>query len=165
MSYAYVDSYFVSDKYRIFCELGYPELDINVFNDGSWAILEMINAPVIPCLTKFKYILKGMKNIEFNRSFAEKFVKQIDPRLPEFWEREIKKTMKLEQDSINHEKFVDDLVEKTVARLRKNDALNERVAKYGPSELLPEKIAFQIYKDSPAIARGMGIEFDKVTKE
>lgn len=164
MSYAYVDSAFVSDKYRIFCELGYPQLDVQFFEDGSWAILEMLNAPLIPSMTKFKYILKGIENVEFSRSFVEKFVKQLDPAKGFFWEREDRLARESEEQGIKGDEFIAELAADTMKKLAKCDTLTERLAKNGADELTPERLAFNIYKDSPAKARELGINFEKVTK-
>lgn len=158
----YLESAMVSKDYRVFVELGYPQLDRIVYEDGEWAIIEYQNAPLVPSLTKWKRIYNGFRNMEFNESFAKKLIRQIDPQYPEFWANELKKTKNMiaAKDAVDADNL--EWVEKTLPKILKNESLRNRLAKYGMRELNPDRIALAIAKDSPQKARDLGI---KVTNE
>lgn len=153
----YTDSAMVSKDYRVFVELGYPQLDRIVYEDNEWAIIEYYNAPLVPSLTKWKHIYKGFRNIEFNESFAKKLIRQIDPQYPEFWANELNKTKRIYQAKDAEETENIEWVQKTLPKLLKNENLMQRVARYGTRELNPDRIALAIAKDSPQKARDLGI--------
>jgi hypothetical protein len=126
-------SYACSDDYHIFCELGYPQLDRIVYEDGEWAIREFYTQPIMPCQTQWKVIFSGFRNVEFNRSFVKRMIEMIDLERREFWERmEMEEQERREQEkaAINARA---DLHAQAAKELVKNDALMERAAKMGPS--------------------------------
>jgi len=144
MSFCYADSGMVSRYYPMFCKLGYPQLDVIRFEDGEWCIIEYLNAPLVPSLTKWHHVLKGLRNIEITEGFLKKFIRQIDPRERAFWDREQNATNRMEQEKIEQEQFIEYRVEQTVKALSKNEALKERIAKNGVQELDLHKIARHI---------------------
>ena len=166
--YTHVESSFVSKYYPVFCKLGYPMLDVVFFEDGEWAVIEMLNSPVVPSLTKWNYVLKGMRNVEFSESLVRKLVKQLDPHEPEFWIREYEASKKIVDLKDNEAESQEDWAEWMGNQLKKNEGLMQRVARYGACELHPDKIAYRIAEASPQIARDMGIHViqeHKVTGE
>lgn len=124
-------SSFYSPYYKWFVEMGYPQLDINVWPDGEWAILEMENAPVIPSLTKWKYILTGFRNVEINRSFIKRQVEKIDLQKLEFWEAELAKSEKAEQEQVAKEKHAEDIASRMTSAISQNPDMLNRIAKTG----------------------------------
>ena len=156
----YRDSSMVSDRYPVFVELGYPQLDVETFEDGSWAILEYINAPLIPSLTSWKWVYKGFHNIEFSSALAAKLIRQIDPQYPEYWAQELLKSTKLLTEKNERARFEEDWTERMVPQMMANPALMERVARYGMRELDPARIALAIAKENPGAARSLGIKVD-----
>lgn len=156
-NYTYLDSSFVSDKYKIFCDLGYPMLDAITFNDGEWCVIELLNAPLIPALTRWQYVLKGMRNIELCEGLVRKFIKQLDPHEPEFWIKEYEESRKVVDLKNKQAEAQEDWSEWMGNALKHNAGLMERVAKYGAKELHPDQIAYRIAEASPATARSMGI--------
>lgn len=156
----YRNSSFVSDHYRTFVELGYPQLDVEHFEDGSWAIREFLNAPLVPSLTRWKWIYKGFENIEFSAGLAAKLVRQIDPQFPEFWAREALKTKGIIDEKQSRIRFENDWADRMAPIILRNPGLMDRIARYGMRELEPERIALAIAKDNPAAARKMGIRVD-----
>jgi len=156
--YTYLDSPFVGPYYKMLCDLNYPQLDITVLEDGEWYIYEMLNAPVVPSLTKWQPVYKGFRNIEINSGIVAKLVRQIDPQYPEFWAREIIKSESLLKEKVERANFEEEWVERMVPKFLKNEALMNRVARYGVRELDPARIALAIAKESPSTARSLGIK-------
>lgn len=156
----YADSSFVGPHYPMFVKLGYNQLDIEVFDDGEWAVREMLSAPVVPSLTTWKYILKGLRNIEINSGTVGKLIHQIDPQYPEFWAREALKTKGILGEKNSRIEFENDWAEKMAPKILRNPGLMERISRFGMRELDPARIALAIAKENPAAARAMGIRVD-----
>jgi hypothetical protein len=154
----YSDCSMVSDDYPMMQRIGYPQLDIKRFWDGEWAIKEYLNPPLIPSLTKWKYVLTGLRNVPVSESFILNQIKSLDPQYSEFWIREIEKEMAVERNNSAVAQNRADSAERTITELLKNEALKERVAKYGIMEMTPERIAYRIAQDSPSKARELGIK-------
>jgi len=142
--YTYLNSPFVSDKYEWFCDLGYPQCDLHVREDGSWAILEMLNAPLVPSLTAWRWIATGFKNVEPCQSRIKRILESIDPTRKEIWQREEQKTAELEANDKAREEHADAVATEWTSSIIRNPALMERVAKNGMHEILPHKIAENI---------------------
>jgi hypothetical protein len=139
-----MDCSFVSKWYPIFCRLGYPQLDVVQYEDGEWAIIEYDNAPIIPSMTRFHHVLKGLRHIEITEGFIKRWVEQLDPRKRFLWEREQKRTEEMELEKEAQEKHTEQLATDTVKVISKNEDLKERIAKYGIGELDLERIARHI---------------------
>jgi len=144
MTYTYMDSPFTGPYYQWFCDLGYPQCDLHVFESGEWAILEMINAPVVPSLTQWRWIAKGFRNIEPNQSRVKRILEQIDPRKRWIWELEEKRSQELEAQQNAREERAEELATEWTDSVVRNPDLMERIAKNGAEELLPHKIAENI---------------------
>lgn len=142
--YTYLDSSFVGPYYEWFCDLGYPQCDLQVFKDGSWAILEMLNAPTVPSMTKFNWIAKGFRNADISKSRIKRILEQIDPRKQELWDRENKKSNDIEAENNARETFVQERIDYAMDGIRRNPDLMERVAKNGVQEIMPHNIAKHI---------------------
>jgi hypothetical protein len=135
LNYEYLDSSFVGPHYKMMCDLGYPQLDIKQWDDGEWAILEMLNAPLVPSLTRFTYVLKKIRHTEIREGTVKRLVRSIDPAFPEFWVREAEKSISMEMEKDAAERHTEEMV----------------------SEINPDKIALRIAESNPAAARRMGI--------
>jgi len=137
-------SYANSDYYHWFVELGYPQLDIVVFEDGEWAIREFYSCPIVPSMTQWKYVLQGMRHIEITKSFVEKWCHRLDLTRKEMWDLEEAKTAKVEADHAAVEVHREEFANAALNIIKKNDDLVERVAKNGPQEINLDKIAKHI---------------------
>lgn len=133
--YNYLDSAFVSDKYKLFCDLGYPQLDLVVHKDGSWSILEMLNAPLISGLTRWNYILKNIRNQEISEAFISRMLERINPMKREFWEIERQKEAALDLEEIRKANHREDSVNRAMKIVKKNEGLVERIARNGIGEM------------------------------
>jgi hypothetical protein len=168
MNYNYLNSAFVGPYYPMLVELGYPQLDIKKWDDGEWAILEMLNAPLCPSLTRFTYVLKKIRHMEITESNVKKMVHSIDPCRSEFWIREAEKSLGVELEHESSEAHKEDTMKGVYEAVTRNPALMDRIARFGASEMNPEKIALRIAEENPAAARRLGITVyneNKVTGE
>lgn len=150
-------SSFYSRYHKIFCELGYPELDIRFVSSadkkkriwghetGEWCIIEMLNSPVIPHLCQWRDVYSGFKNKEINRGFIEKRVHEIDTKRKEIWEREEAKTKRAIAEREAAEAYYADSAARKTKAIMQNPDLANRVAKHGLSEIDP----YAIYKRIP----------------
>lgn len=134
-------SYMCSKWHKMFVELGYPRLDIVEFGDGEFAIREFETIPVIPCLTKWKYILTGMRNIEITRAFCSKYVDQIDPMKQQMWDRENAKSAALDAQEEDRDRHKEDMAERGRAAIMNNPDLVERIARNGLGEMSLKSLA------------------------
>jgi len=150
-------SYALSDHHRLFVEAGYPLHDAVQFADGEWAIREFHKPPTVPALTPWTWTLKGIRHQEISLGFIQKQLRALDPTRLEFWEAQVQATLASEADYINRELFVEDAVERTFQRLKRNESLWERIARHGPGELDLRTLAARVAADSGLKARQLGI--------
>lgn len=138
-------SYFVSKYNAWFRFLGYPELDILKYEDGEWAIIQFLNKPVIPCLTKWNFVLSGMRNVEISPMICKKYTEQLDLEKRYIWDQEEKRQEQIKRQIEEEDRRSLDLAEKGHKVISKNKNLMERVAKNGIEEISLRKI----YKHIP----------------
>ncbi len=130
----------VSDYHCWFRDLGYPELDLVRYPDGEWAIIQFMQTPIIPCLTKWNFVLKGLRNVELTHSFIARYVQQLDLEKHTVWEEQAK-TERLALEETNYEeRRAQDRAEHFVAGIRGNDAMMQRIARNGLRELNPRRM-------------------------
>jgi len=133
--YSFYPSSMVSDWYIWFCELGYPNLDINRYPDGEWEIIEYYNAPIVPSLTKWNRVLYGIRNVVITPGIVEKYVKQLDLHSDEIWDKYDHKTEELEAEQKALERHQKETVDRAYEAIRFNPALMERMARGGITEM------------------------------
>lgn len=133
-------SYMCSPWYTWMCELGYPQLDIKKFNDGSWAIIQYLNSPVVPSMTKWQIVLGYMENVDITPSFVANYVELCNLQKQAFWDNEElrSKAAEMEHDAV--ERHAEDIASRYAGACARNPALVDRVMKNGVSEILPWKI-------------------------
>lgn len=125
----------VSDYYCWFVHMGYPQLDVVEYPDGEWAILEYQNTPIIPCLTKYKVVLSGLRNIEKTYGFCKNYVNQLDPMKPHFWAREEEKTSAMWREHLALDRHREDSVEHAFQAIKRNPDMMDRIARNGVAEM------------------------------
>lgn len=149
-SYSYFS--FVSPYYRLFCDIGYPQLDLRFtrvttdektgagFETGEWNIYQMLHVPHFPSTALWKDVLTGIRNVEINRSNLKRLCDMVDPTKPQVWEREIKKTLAIEAEAEATERHRDDISTRMTAAITQNPDLVERIARNGIHEIDPAMI-------------------------
>lgn len=130
----------VSDYYCWFKDLGYPELDVIRYPDGEWAIIQYMQTPVIPSLTRWNFVLKGLRNVELTHAFCESWVQQLDIEKRTVWEEQEKLERRMREESEYEERRANDRADAFVKGIRGNDALLERIARNGLRELNPRRM-------------------------
>jgi len=128
------DSSFWSPYHKWFMELGYPLLDIVKYPDGEWAILQCFSQPVVPSVTKWQIILKGMRNVDITMGFIEKYVAQIDPAKG-FKDREEQRSKIAEESYEAKERHAEELANKATEAVIRNPDLSDRIVRNGMQEL------------------------------
>lgn len=142
--YTYIDSSLVSDYYPILCEMGYPQLDVIRYNDGEWSVIEYLNAPLVPSLTKYRHIALNIRHLEINESNLKKIILECDTTKKRIWEREEQNTKKIFDEHKTYEENREYIIEEAVNVIKRNPDLMERVAKKGLSEIDLPNIAKNI---------------------
>jgi len=136
-------SYICSPYYRWFCELGYDNCDIEEYADGSWRIVEYLNAPIIPSLTRVAHVLGPIQNLIISRSFIEKYLGMLDIRKKAYHEVLAEKETKLKLDSDYAERSAQDFA-KRAAQIVSGGEVMDRIKKSGVKEMDLESIAKHI---------------------
>lgn len=144
ITHANYTSYFCSKYHPWFVEMGYPRLDILVYPDAEWAIIEYHTTPIIPCMTKHHIVLQGLRHIEISRSFCEKYVAQLDLEKKAIWDREAAKTKKIEDDAEAVEVHAEESAALATKAIIQNPDLMERIARKGFGEMDIDKIRTNI---------------------
>ena len=140
-NFAYLESSFVGPYYEWFVDLGYPQCDLIKLESGEWGIIEMLNAPLCPSLTEWRYIAQGFRNIEPTMSRCKKILEDCDPMRQALWDRENAKTKEVEEAHDRREEHVEHIADELTQSISRNPDLRERIAKKGLTEMLPHKIA------------------------
>ncbi len=130
----------VSDYYCWFKDMGYPELDIVRYPDGEWAIIQYYNTPIIPSMTKWNFVLKGIRNTELNYGFVKTYAEKLDIEKRTIWEEQAKCERKMYEESEYEERRAQDRADHFVKGVRGCDDLMQRVAKNGLKELDPRRM-------------------------
>ena len=128
-------SYFQSPYHIWFQELGYPELDIIDWPDGEWAIIEYQNSPVVPCTTKWKVILAGLRNVEISWGFIKRYIDQCNPMSTFFWDRLEQREKEQDAEWETNERNAEDRAQRAAQLVIRNPELMERIARRGIREM------------------------------
>ena len=137
----YNPSHICSKYYKWFVEMGYPQLDINQYIDGSWSIIEYENSPLIPSMTRWRMVLGVMKNIEISYGFVKKYVEEIDLQKKAIWDRAERASAEADKVAAEKEAHQYEYADKAFEIMRRNPDLMERIAENGLSEMSLDKIA------------------------
>jgi hypothetical protein len=144
--YSWYPSSMVGPWWTWFVDLGYPELDIARYEDGSWDIIRYLNSPVMPCLTRHQLVLGHMFNVDITHGFVEKHVQQLDTSRKEFWDREEAKTKAVEDEARKVELHAEEFSSRGTAAIMQNPDLMERVMKNGLQEIDIDRIGRHVPK-------------------
>ena len=141
--YNWYPSSICSQYYVWFVELGYPNCDIEEFSDGSWRIVEYLNAPIIPSMTMVSHVLGPIENLIISRSFIEKYLGMLDIRKKAYHEVLEEKSEKLKSESEYAERAAQDFAARA-AKIVSGGEVMDRIAKYGIKEMDLTSIAKHI---------------------
>ena len=133
-----------SRYHKWFVELGYPQLDIEEYEDGEWAIIEYLGQTVVPSEVRWNVILSGLRHIEPSFSFVKNYI-DTEVGLRKLFEihKDIE-TTKIAMDKEKEDRRVQDLADRATALVKRNEAMYNRVAKNGLHELNLHELAKHI---------------------
>lgn len=124
-----------SKYYSWFCDLGYPNADLQQWNDGEWALIEFYNSPIIPSMTRWNFILSGMRNVDITRGFVTRFLHSLDLRKREVWEAAEARDKAQDEEKARLDRHAEETAEKAKNIIMNTPTLVERIAKNGLQEM------------------------------
>lgn len=130
-----------SDYHHWFVEMGYPELDIVEYQDGSWDIIQFIGQTIVPAEAKWQVVLGGIKNRLKTYGFCEHWAKKLDMHRRAFWVEEDKKRDEHLAKAEEQDRHVEDLAERMSYVVSNTPTLMDRIAKKGVGEMQLHKVA------------------------
>lgn len=143
-----------SRYHQWFVDMGYPRLDLNVYDDGEWEIIEYLRIPIIPSLTPWHRVLMDIRNTEINPWFCKKYVENLDLEKRYVWDEQDHREEQMRRELFEQEVHVADFQKRAFAAVKNNPGLMDRIARNGPSELSLQAISrhipnFRFRKDTP----------------
>ncbi len=129
-----------SPFYTWFCDLGYWNLDIRQWDDSEWAIVEYYHTPLVPSMTRWNYVLQGMRNILITPGFVTKYVNALDLRKKEVWDALDAKDRAQDEEKAKLDQHAQDTAERAKNLIMQTPTLVERIAKNGLQEMNLDKI-------------------------
>jgi len=127
-------SYFVSPWHVWFREIGYPELDLLRFEDGEWAIIQFLQAPIIPAETPWTYVLTKLRHVEISPWVCKKYAENLDLERRHVWDELERQERRAAEDKRADDLHCEDVSERMFKAIRGNDDLMNRIAKNGLGE-------------------------------
>lgn len=133
-----------SPYYVWFCELGYWNLDIREWDDGEWALVEYYHTPTVPSMTRWNYVLQGMRNIIPSPGFVTKYVSALDLRKKEVWDALDARDRAQDDEKARIDTHAQDTAERAKNVIMQTPTLVERIGKNGLQEMNLDKIVKHI---------------------
>ncbi len=130
----------VSPYYCWLKDMGYPELDVLQYPDGEWCLIQYLNTPIVPALTRWNFVLKGIRHTEISPEFIKKYAHQLDIEKHTVWEEQAKIERKMLEESMYEDRRSEDRCEQWFKGIRNNPDLMERIARNGLRELDPRRM-------------------------
>ncbi len=125
-------------------QLGYPNVDVQQWWDGEWAIIEFYNAPFMPASTRWNYILQGMRNVEITPGFIAHHLKRLDLHQKQVWDDLDAKEKAQDEEKARVDQHAEDTAERAKNIIMQTPSLVERIVKNGTKEMDLKKIAKHI---------------------
>ncbi len=130
--------------YQWCCELGYPNIDIQQWPDGEWAIIEFYNAPIVPGSTRWNFVLHGLRNVEITPGFVTRYVHQLDLQRQEVWAKYEAKDKAQDEEKAALDRHAEDTAERAKNIIMQTPTLVDRIAEKGLKEMDLGKIVKHI---------------------
>jgi len=124
----------VSRWHRVLCALGYPELDVREFYDGEIMLIQYLNTPVVPSLTRWQPVLQGVRNVEISVPWLKHWAERLDLNKRAVWDKldaEDKENWRLIKEK---DRRAEDFANRMTDGIMRNPDLVERIAKNGLKE-------------------------------
>lgn len=137
-------SYLVSPYHVWFVDMGYPELDIKTFEDGEWALIQYLNSPTVPAMTRWQYVLTGIRKTEISPWWCRKYAENLDLEKKHVWAEIEDKERALEDETKSRERHDQDVANRRHETIMKNRGLVERISRNGLHEMNLRQISKHI---------------------
>lgn len=121
-------------------ELGYPNLDVQQWPDGEWALIEFYNAPIIPGNTRWNFVLQDLRNIEITPGFLAAYTRKLDLQRQQAWADLEAKEKAQDEEKAKLDAHAEDTAERAKNVILNTPSLVERIAENGLKEMDLEKI-------------------------
>ncbi len=128
-------SSFFSKYHPWLVEMGYPRLDVNEYEDGSWEIIECLDGGYVPSVAKYNTVLLNIIHREPTYYTIQSLVRALDITRQEYWDHELEKSKAVEDEALYVERARTQLVSDTMKHIVGNEGLKERIARRGVSAL------------------------------
>lgn len=129
-----------SDYWCWFKDQGYPELDARFYSDGSWGIIQYLNAPIMPSYTRFVPMLMNIKHQEISPSFIKHHADRLNIHNRHVWDDQDRTERRALEEVNEQERRAEDFANQMMKGVRGNDDLMQRIARNGLGELNPLKM-------------------------
>jgi hypothetical protein len=129
-----------SDYYCWCLDQGYPELDVRVYSDGSWGLIQYLNTPIMPSRTRFIPMLLNIKHQEISPSFIKHHADRLNLQNRAVWDEQDRTERRALEEVQEQERRAEDFANQMMKGVRGNDALMQRIARNGLSELNPMRM-------------------------
>ncbi len=133
-------SWMVSPWWRVCRDVGYPELDVRQYSDGSWALIQYMQSPIVPSLTRWQPVLMDIRNIEISASFIKKKADELNLERGHIWDDVAKNERRIRSEIDFEEDRADKIADAKLAVLKRAPGLMDRVMRRGMKELDPRKM-------------------------
>lgn len=128
-------SAFFSRYHPWLVEMGYPRLDVNEYEDGSWEIIEVLNGGYVPSETQYNTVLLNITHREPTYYTIKNLVTALDITRQEYWDHEMARSKAVEDEAVSVERQREQLMSDTMKHIVGNEGLKERIARRGVSAL------------------------------
>jgi len=137
-------SYLVSPYHVWFVDMGYPELDIKTFEDGEWSLIQYLNSPTVPSMTRWQYVLTGIRRTEISPWWCRKYAENLDLEKRHVWAEIEAKERALEEETKGRERHDQDIAARRHETIMRNRFLVDRISRNGLQEMNLRQISKHI---------------------
>ncbi len=130
----------VSPWHRVFVDMGYPELDVITYPDGEWGIRQYHQTPLVPSMTRWSFVLQGVRNREITEGVLKDYAHQLDLEKRTVWEEQAKHEKRLFEESLARERRSEVWATEMMKGINRDPYLKERILKNGLKELDPRRM-------------------------
>lgn len=127
-------SFMVSPWHRVLVALGYEELDVRQYPDGEICLIQYLNKPIIPSLTRWQPVLQGVRNVEISVGWLKHWAERLDLTKRGVWDKldqEDKENLRLIKEK---DRRAEDFANRMTDGIMRNPDLVERIARNGLKE-------------------------------
>lgn len=136
----------VSRWHRCFVDMGYHELDLVEYPDGEKAIIQYFNAPIVPSLTKWGFVLTKIRNTHVDYYWLKEKADALNLEKKAVWAEQDAIDKEALRRTLEEDRRADDFATRMMNNVKNNDAWMQRIARNGLKELNPLRLLNNIPK-------------------